>query len=117
MCAVRRPLLRIRPSLLAMLALNAWACSGPPADAEVQAAFLKANPTAIVTGVTSGQEDRDIVYKHIRFRTPASPVECEVVWVYTDAEPTWILSSKSAPAMAGTLCTGCTMKPCTGGSS
>jgi hypothetical protein len=80
---------------------------------------MKEKPNSLVTNINSvypnmppGQQGGDIVYKHIRFRPAASAVECEVMWTYSDAEPEWLLTYKSEPAIAGTLCTGCTMKPC-----
>jgi len=111
-------------SLASVLLLSAWSCARTPADSEVQAAFMKENHNSVVTNVSSvypnvpaGKQGGDIVHKHIRFRSAASAVECEVVWGYSDGEPEWTLFYKSEPALAGTLCKGCTMKPCPPGPS
>ena len=89
-----------------------------PDDDAVRKAFLKENTGVAITSVDSvypnvppGQRGGDIVHKHIRFRGPSS-VECEVVWIYTDGVPEWTLSYKSPPSVPGTLCDGCTNKPC-----
>jgi len=111
---------RSRPSArVALLALVAAACAyDAPDDGEVRKAFLKENAGVVITSVSSvypnvppGQRGGDVVHKHIRFRTP-SAVECEVVWIYTDGVPEWTLSYKSPPSVPGTLCDGCTIKPC-----
>jgi len=111
---------RSRPSVrLALLALVAAACAyDAPNDGEVRKAFLKENAGVVITSISSvypnvqsGQRGGDVVHKHIRFRTP-SAVECEVVWIYTDGVPEWTLSYKSPPSLPGTLCHGCTIKPC-----
>ena len=52
---------------------------GDPTDDKVAADFLKANPTFTVTAVASGEGDGSTVYKHIRYRSPGSAIECEVV--------------------------------------
>ena len=102
-----------------VLALPLWGCGDFPEDKDVQAAFLKEYPQAVVTAIRSaypnapaGQVGGDIVYKHIRFRPSAGTVECEVLWRYSDGVPEWTLYDKSAPALPGTLCEGCTAKSC-----
>jgi hypothetical protein len=116
---------RRRPSFrVALFALLTAACAyDAPDDVAVREAFLKENAGVVITSVDTvypnmppGERGGDIVHKHIRFRAPSS-VECEVVWKYTDGVPEWTLSYKSPPSVAGTLCDGCTMKPCPAGAS
>jgi hypothetical protein len=97
--------------LVVMLGVAAMAC-GALKDKQVKAAFLKENPTLTVTAVSSGEGDGSNVYKHIRYLRPGSKVECEVVWGYQQAKGDWRVFYKSEPARAGTLCEGCTRKPC-----
>jgi hypothetical protein len=112
-------------TLIVLLALFVTGCSyEAPDDRDVRAAFLKENANVVVTSVSSvypnvppGERGGDIVHKHVRFRTSSAAPECEVVWTYTDAVSTWTLSSKSAVGVPGTLCQGCTIKPCPTGTS
>lgn len=112
-------------AVIALLALLVTACAyDPPDDREVQAAFLKENANVVVTSVSSvypnvppGERGGDIVHKHIRFRTSSAAPECEVIWTYTDGLPTWTLSYKSPAGVPGSLCQGCTIKPCPPGAS
>ena len=102
---------KISVVLVALVGLATTAC-GFPKDDEVRAAFLKENPTFTVTDVGSGEGDGSTVYKHIRYRTPGGTAECEVVWGYQEAEPTWRIFHKGEPGLAGTVCEGCARKPC-----
>jgi hypothetical protein len=95
----------------AALGLATIACNIPK-DEEVSAAFRSENPTFTVTDVASGEGDGSTVYKHIRYRSPGSTVECEVVWGYQEAQPTWRVFYRSEPGLAGTMCEGCAKKPC-----
>jgi hypothetical protein len=98
-------------TLVIFSAIGTGAC-GFPKDEDVTAAFLKENPTVTVTDVGSGEGDGGTVYKHIRYIRRGTTTECEVVWGYQQAEPTWRIFYKSEPGLAGTMCESCDRKPC-----
>jgi hypothetical protein len=104
--------LRLSTATLVVFSAIATGACGFPKDEDVKAAFLKENPTVTVTDVGSGEGDGGTVYKHIRYIRPGTMTECEVVWGYQQAEPTWRIFYKSEPGLAGTMCEACDRKPC-----
>ena len=100
-----------RTMFVAMVAVGSAAC-GVPTDEDVKAAFVRENPAYSITAVYSGEGDSDTVYKHIRYRRPGGDAECEVVWGYQRARREWRVFHMGDPWLAGTVCEGCTKKPC-----
>ena len=103
-------LLRLTAVTVALLA-TAAGCGSPNAK-QVAEMFLKENPMYTVIWVGPGEGDSDHVYMHIRYRRPDTSAECEVVWAYRSAQPKWELFAKGEPGLAGTVCEGCSRKPC-----
>jgi len=78
---------------------------------DVKGDFLAEHPGYTVVGV-SAEEGKDTVYNHIRFSKPGESLVCEAVWGYQKAKPGWRVFYKSQPALPGSLCKGCSPKPC-----
>lgn len=108
----RRDVTRATPVVLITVLSSLAAGCGMPTDEHVRRAFIRENPTVTVTDVASGEGDGGTVYKHIRYRLPGKTQECEVVWGYQEAEPEWRVFDKSESGLVGTLCEGCTRRPC-----
>ena len=102
---------QLRITLLVLFAFVAVGCSEPDKD-EIKAAFLRAHPGSTVVDVSVGEGDGGTVYEHIRYRSPGSAIECEVVWGYQKTEAGWREFHRGEPGLSGTVCEGCVKKPC-----
>jgi hypothetical protein len=102
----------LRLTMVTVVLLATAGGCGSPNTKHVTEVFLKENPTYTVISVSPGEGDSDHVYIHIRYRRSDTPAECEVVWAYRSAQPEWELFAKGEPGLAGTLCEGCSRKPC-----
>ena len=79
---------------------------------DVKADFLAEHPGYTVMDISAGEGDGSTVYNHILFSKPGESLACEVVWGYQQAKPRWRVFYKSEPALPGSLCEGCSPKPC-----
>ena len=95
----------------AFLGLTLIGCGGPSRE-RVTSEFRQDDPTLTVTGVAPGEGDASTVYMHIRYLRPGRASECEVIWGYQESQGEWVVFYKGKPGLAGTVCEGCTPKPC-----
>ncbi len=85
---------------------------GNARNGDVKADFLAEHPGYTVVGISAGEGNGSTVYNHIRFSKPGESLVCEVVWGYQQAKPRWRVFYKSEPVLPGSLCKGCSPKPC-----
>jgi hypothetical protein len=79
---------------------------------DVKGDFLSEHPDYNVVEISAEEGIGSTVYNHIRFSKPGESLVCEVVWGYQQAKPGWRVFYKSQPALPGSLCKGCSPKPC-----
>jgi len=97
--------------IMLLVGFGIMGCGRPPSG-DVKADFLAEHPGYTVVEIPAGEGDGSTVYNHIRFSKPGESLVCEVVWGYQQAKPRWRIFYKSEPALPGSLCKGCTPKPC-----